>query len=284
MLSRSQTTHLTIIADRAPGAPGACRLHRDVRRLEAELPVQRAHPEVPGVHLAGQLTHPGLVGRPQHRREQQLPDLAAVRDVGDGQRPEVPVPGPGQRVRSGPTARPSPPAGPAQSPRHRHQRDLPRLPQRARDPTAMQPGVGDGLVAERHLRDLDLEPGDRVEILGPGLPDQVAGRRDRGVGRRVLGSGRGGAVIAAQRHRAEHVAAALRAAGRLQGGDPRPPAARPDLVHRPAVGAPVRPGGGRAGVRGVQRSGELPVDQRFAPAVLRRWYRWLVPARMPAPR
>ena len=54
--------------------PPGRRFHGEVRRLEPELPVQRPHAQVPGVDLAGQLGQPGLVGRRQHRGQQQLAD------------------------------------------------------------------------------------------------------------------------------------------------------------------------------------------------------------------
>src|SRR6204780_1346480 len=189
VLSRSQMTHLIIMRcclprvswsfsrsprparpARAPRLAGPTRsghplFHRDVRRLETELPVQRPHAEVPRVNLPGELAQPGLVGRLQHGGQQQLAYQAAAGDVGNGQRPEVPVARAGQRV--GPAGQPSP-ADRLLPPRLGgcHERDLPRLAQRTTDPPAVQPGVGDRLIAERHLRDLHLEVGDPIEIVG----------------------------------------------------------------------------------------------------------------------
>src|SRR5580700_11820635 len=94
VLSMSHTTHLITVClarlRRSGNPPPA--LHRDVRRGEAELPVQRAHPHVARVDLARELRHPGLVGRAEHRGEQELADLAAIRPGSDRQRAEVAVP------------------------------------------------------------------------------------------------------------------------------------------------------------------------------------------------
>ena len=178
----SQTTHLTVrgapaaITRASRPAPAAGRpapFHREVGGLEAELPVQRAHAQVAGVHLAGELarTRPGRT--PAARRpcsssatslrsgtsamasERKLPYLAPVREL---VRPDSQAQPTGDRGRPG---------------GHGHQRDLARLAQRARDPLAVQRRVVDGLVAERDPGDLDLEPGDRVQVVFGGRADQV---------------------------------------------------------------------------------------------------------------
>ena len=80
--------------------------------------------------------------------------------------------------------------------------------------------------------------------------------RGPGIGRRLKDCLPPGPVDrgrAAQRHGPEHRAAALRAARGLQRGDARPPAARPDLVHGRAAGAPVGPEDRGPAVGGVQR-------------------------------
>ena len=48
---------------------------------------------------------------------------------------------------------------------HRHQGDLARLAQRPRHPLAVQRRVLDGLVAERGPGDVDLEPGDHIQVV-----------------------------------------------------------------------------------------------------------------------
>src|ERR1700733_8736879 len=171
VLSRSQMTHLIIMRcclprvswsfsrsprpARVPRLAGPARsghplFHRDVRCLETELPVQRPHAEVPRVNLSGELAQPGLVGRPQHGGQQQLAYQAAAGDVGNGQRPEVPVPRAGQRV--GPAGQPSP----ADRLLRRRlggcpERDLPPLAPPPPHPPAVQPSVGDRLLPERTL-------------------------------------------------------------------------------------------------------------------------------------
>ncbi len=83
----------------------------------------------------------------------------------------------------------------------------------------------------------------------------------------------------------EHRAAALGAARGLERGDARPPAARPDLVHGPRSSRTGRAAATAARLSAVYRAPSwTPAISGAAAAVLRRWYRWLVPPRTPAPR